>query len=119
MSDQLLPPLPHSHPFHLLDRVIVDVDDREGEVMALRRWSRNDPLIDESYPPRIYLAEMMAQCAGLAARTGERNGGGMIVKIDRLRLRKAPSPGCSVVVYARTVKRFRFDGESASSLSPR
>ena len=96
--------LPHSYPFCLLDEILFR--DESGIAIARRRWTFDDPLVSETPSVQVFVVEMMAQCAGLAASSIENGGGGLIVKIDRLRLRRAPLPGRSVLVYAKTVKSF-------------
>lgn len=88
----------------LLDRV-ADVEIGRSAV-GLRQLSAGDPWLgaDGTLPPSL-LAEMMAQCAGVAvARQGASVG--VLVKISRFRARSGGAPGATLRVHARITKIF-------------
>ena len=101
-------PLPHAYPFVLLDR-IVDVQ-RGAHAEAIRNLTRGDPLLDAAgMLPAALLAEVMAQCTGVAVAGGDAGRGGMLVHIDRFRCRThlaAGQAGRTLRVRMRITKIF-------------
>jgi len=96
-------PLPHRTPFVLIDAVIEHEPGRRAS--ARRQVSSGDPLLrDESQLSEIFLVEVMAQCAGIAA-VGEGGTSGVLVAVDRLQIHSAVEAGDSLLVEARVVKR--------------
>ena len=76
--------LPHGYPFLLLDRI---VEVRPGvSAVAVKNLTRDDPLLDaDGRLPPVLLAEVIAQCVGLAV-LGVRPGSGAVrARIDRFR----------------------------------
>jgi len=99
-------PLPHGYPFLLLDRVLQVVPGVSA--LAVKNLTTGDPLLDgEGHVPAALLAEVIAQCAGLAA-IGVRPGtGAVLARIDRFRVsRRAIVAGDQLRVRARIVRVF-------------
>ena len=100
--------LPHAYPFLLLDRVVAL--DPGRAVVAIKNVTHTDPLLDATgrLPP-VFLAEVMTQAAGVAVGTpadGSPPPPGMLVRIDRFRVRGAVTGGDQLWVYVRIVRTF-------------
>jgi len=95
-------PLPHAYPFLLLDRIVSVHVGHHAE--ALKQLTREDPVLDGSgcLAPTL-LAEVLAQCAGIAA-AGSAGGSGVLVKIDRFRARARIAGGHELRVRVDILK---------------
>lgn len=96
-------PLPHRAPFLLIDAIVERVP---GECASARRLlTTADPLLrDECQLSELFLVEVMAQCAGIAA-VAEDGMSGMLVAIDGFQVHAPVEAGDSLLVEARVVKR--------------
>jgi 3-hydroxyacyl-[acyl-carrier-protein] dehydratase len=100
-------PLPHGYPFLLLDRVVEAVPGVRAE--ALKNLTRNDPLLDtDGCLPRVLLAEVMAQCVGLALVGVRPGSGAVLARVDRFRSRPSVAimAGDQLRVRAQVVRIF-------------
>ena len=98
-------PLPHAYPFILVDRV-VEIHPGAGAV-ALKNLTWGDPWIapDGRLSPTL-LAEVIAQCAGLAV-SGARPGAlAVLARIDRFRARPSAEAGDQLHVRVRVLRIF-------------
>ena len=96
---------PHAYPFLLLDRV---VEVRPGaEAVAIRCLTRDDPLLDaDGCLPSVLLAEVLAQCAGLAVYSESFDAPPVVARFNRFRSRRLACAGVELRVNARVVKTF-------------
>jgi 3-hydroxymyristoyl/3-hydroxydecanoyl-(acyl carrier protein) dehydratase len=96
--------LPHRSPVVLLDEIVERV---AGERASARRLvSGLDPLLrDDGRLTEVMLVEAMAQCAGVAAAAGVDPVMGVLVGIDGFRCWGVVSPGDSLQIDARVLKR--------------
>lgn len=98
-------PLPHAYPFLLLDRV-VEIEPGRSAV-ALKNLTRGDPwLAPDGFLSPVLLAEMIAQCAGLAVLAAHPGLTAVLARIDRFRARAAPGAGDRLHVGVRVLRRF-------------
>ncbi len=98
--------LPHRYPFLLIDRVLMM--DRVGWAVAMKRLTRDDPLLDgEGLLAPVLLAEAMAQAAGLAvADMSAPRRPLVLAQVDRFRCRPPIGAGDELVVTVRVIRRF-------------
>lgn len=96
--------LPHRYPFLLLDRITSVQPGRSAN--ARRLVTHDDMWVDANRSmPSSLLAEIMAQCAGVAL-AGQGPMVGVLAKIDRFRCRGAGVVGATLDVHVRIVKTF-------------
>ena len=98
--------LPHRFPFVLLDRVLTVEPGRWAA--AIKNVTLDEPWVDANGKlSPVFLAEAMAEAAGLAASTGAPGhpAPAMLVKIDRFRCRPVAA-GDRMLVLARVLRRF-------------
>jgi 3-hydroxyacyl-[acyl-carrier-protein] dehydratase len=99
-------PLPHRYPFLLLDRI---VEIRPGvSAVAVKNLTRNDPLFDAAgVLPSVLLAEVIAQCVGVAVLAEQAGRSAILVRIDRFRVGRQPvEAGDQLRVTARILRVF-------------
>ncbi len=95
--------LPHRYPFLLLDRVLTIEPGHWAA--AVKRVSRDDTLLDgDGRLPRVLLAEVMAQAAGLAV-SAPPGTVALLIQIDRFRSCGAIAGGTDLLVVARVLRR--------------
>lgn len=96
---------PHRFPFQFVDRVLALEPGRWAVSVKHIGWDEGS--VDYGVEmPRVLLAEVMAQAAGLAAASAaEPSQAATLARIDRFRCR-AVSAGESLLVTARVVRRF-------------
>lgn len=99
-------PLPHSYPFLLLDRI---VEVRPGvSAVAVKNLTRSDPLFDAAgVLPAVLLAEVIAQCVGVAVLAEQPGRSAILARIDRFRVGRQPvGAGDQLRVSARILRVF-------------
>jgi 3-hydroxyacyl-[acyl-carrier-protein] dehydratase len=97
-GNDLIPQIPHRPPWSLVDRV-VEVDREAARVVAVKRVSAGDPLVDGALPG-LYVVEALAQAA--ACLRGAEHGahGGMLVAAQGCELAAQVSPGDTLTLTA-------------------
>jgi 3-hydroxyacyl-[acyl-carrier-protein] dehydratase len=100
------PALPHGYPFLLLDRIVELVPGVSA--LAVKNLTAGDPLLDaEGQLPAALLAEVIAQCVGLALLGIRPGGGAVLARIDRFRVsHRAIVAGDQLQVRARVLRVF-------------
>jgi UDP-3-O-[3-hydroxymyristoyl] N-acetylglucosamine deacetylase/3-hydroxyacyl-[acyl-carrier-protein] dehydratase len=101
--------LPHRYPMILIDRVLELDGDRRA--VGVKNVTINEPFFQGHYPetpimPGVLIVEAMCQLAGLMlANTLDRtNRVAVLVSLDRVRLRKAVTPGDRLILEVEAVK---------------
>jgi len=100
--------LPHRYPFLMVDRIIeIDADRR---AVGIKNVSINEPYFQGHFPgqpvmPAVMILEAMAQLSGiLVGRRLEHIGKvGMLLSMDRVKLRRAVRPGDQLILEAEVV----------------
>jgi UDP-3-O-[3-hydroxymyristoyl] N-acetylglucosamine deacetylase/3-hydroxyacyl-[acyl-carrier-protein] dehydratase len=101
--------LPHRYPFLLIDKVI----ETEGyqKAVGLKNVTINEPYFQGHFPgqpvmPAVLQIEAMAQLAGalLGRRAGNENKLGILLAIDKVKLRKTVVPGDQLRIEAETIR---------------
>jgi 3-hydroxyacyl-[acyl-carrier-protein] dehydratase len=100
------PPLPHGYPFLLLDRIVEVVPGVSAA--ATRNVTSGDPLLDaDGRLPVVLLAEVIAQCVGVAVRGMRPGCGAVLARLDRFRSRRSSIvAGDQLHVRARVLRVF-------------
>jgi UDP-3-O-[3-hydroxymyristoyl] N-acetylglucosamine deacetylase/3-hydroxyacyl-[acyl-carrier-protein] dehydratase len=105
----ILRALPHRYPMILIDRVLELDGDRRA--VGVKNVTINEPFFQGHYPetpimPGVLIVEAMCQLGGLMlANTLDRtNRVAVLVSLDRVRLRKAVTPGDRLILEAEAVK---------------
>jgi beta-hydroxyacyl-ACP dehydratase FabZ len=101
--------LPHRYPLLLVDRIIeLDGDKR---AVGIKNVSINEPFFQGHFPgqpimPAVMILEALAQLAGiLVGRRLEHIGKvGMLLSMDRVKLRRAVRPGDQLILEAETLR---------------
>ena len=98
--------MPHGYPFLLLDRILDVVPGVSA--LAVKNLTAGDPLLDaDGHLPAALLAEMIAQCVGLAVLGLRPDGGAVLARIDRFRVsRRAIVAGDQLCVRSRILRVF-------------
>ena len=101
--------LPHRYPMLLVDRVLEIEQDKR--IMGIKNVSVNEPYFQGHYPtapimPGVLVVEAMAQLSGvLIGQSLEHMGKlGVLMSLDRVKLRKPVTPGDQLVIEARTIR---------------
>jgi len=101
--------LPHRYPMILIDRVLEIDGDRRA--VGVKNVTINEPFFQGHYPgtpimPGVLIVEAMCQLAGLMlSNTLDRtNRVAVLVSLDRVRLRKAVTPGDRLLLETEAVK---------------
>jgi UDP-3-O-[3-hydroxymyristoyl] N-acetylglucosamine deacetylase/3-hydroxyacyl-[acyl-carrier-protein] dehydratase len=101
--------LPHRYPMLLVDRVVEMDGDRRA--VGVKNVTVNEPFFQGHYPgqpimPGVLIVEAMAQLGGLLmSRTLEHTGRvALLLSLDKVKLRKAVTPGDQLVLEAETVR---------------
>jgi UDP-3-O-[3-hydroxymyristoyl] N-acetylglucosamine deacetylase/3-hydroxyacyl-[acyl-carrier-protein] dehydratase len=101
--------LPHRYPMVLIDRVIeIDSDQR---AVGVKNVTINEPFFQGHYPaapimPGVLIVEAMCQLSGLMlSQKLERTGKiAVLLSLDRVKLRKAVTPGDQLVIETEAVR---------------
>ena len=106
---QILNLIPHRYPFVLIDRVVEIVS--ETELVAIKNVTINEPYFQGHYPgnpimPGVLQLEAMSQAAGLLMLrvTTHEHKVCYFMSADKVKFRKAITPGDQVVIRAKLVK---------------
>jgi UDP-3-O-[3-hydroxymyristoyl] N-acetylglucosamine deacetylase/3-hydroxyacyl-[acyl-carrier-protein] dehydratase len=106
---QILNLIPHRYPFVMIDRVTEVVS--ENELVAIKNVTINEPYFQGHYPgnpimPGVLQLESMSQAAGLLMLrlTTHENKVCYFMSADKVKFRKAITPGDQVVIRAKLVK---------------
>ncbi|MDR1496833.1 MAG: bifunctional UDP-3-O-[3-hydroxymyristoyl] N-acetylglucosamine deacetylase/3-hydroxyacyl-ACP dehydratase [Puniceicoccales bacterium] len=106
---QILNLIPHRYPFVMIDRVTEIVS--ENELVAIKNVTINEPFFQGHYPgnpimPGVLQLECMSQAAGLLMLrlTTHENKVCYFMSADKVKFRKAITPGDQVVIRAKMVK---------------
>ncbi|MDR2862844.1 MAG: bifunctional UDP-3-O-[3-hydroxymyristoyl] N-acetylglucosamine deacetylase/3-hydroxyacyl-ACP dehydratase [Puniceicoccales bacterium] len=106
---QILNLIPHRYPFVLIDRVTEVVS--ENELVAIKNVTINEPYFQGHYPgnpvmPGVLQLEAMSQAAGLLMLrlTSHENRVCYFMSADKVKFRKAITPGDQVQIRAKLVK---------------
>ncbi|MDR2512283.1 MAG: bifunctional UDP-3-O-[3-hydroxymyristoyl] N-acetylglucosamine deacetylase/3-hydroxyacyl-ACP dehydratase [Puniceicoccales bacterium] len=106
---QILNLIPHRYPFVMLDRVTEVIS--ENELIAIKNVTINEPYFLGHFPgnpvmPGVLQLEAMAQAAGLLMLrlTTHENKVCYFMSADKVKFRKAITPGDQVVIHAKLVK---------------
>ena len=106
---EILKTLPHRYPFVMVDRVLQI--DKGQYAKAIKNVTINEPFFAGHYPgtpimPGVLIVEAMCQLAGLMlSNTLDRtNRVAVLVSLDRVRLRKAVTPGDRLLLESEAVK---------------
>ena len=101
--------LPHRYPMLLVDRVIELESDRRA--VGIKNVTMNEPFFQGHYPgtpmmPGVLIVEAMAQLSGvLIAQTLEHTGKlAVLLSLDRVKLRRAVTPGDQLIMEAESVR---------------
>lgn len=101
--------MPHRYPMLLIDRV-VEIDGSRRAV-GIKNVTINEPFFPGHYPgtpimPGVLIVEAMAQLGGLLlSQTLEHTGKvAVLLSLDKVKLRKAVTPGDQLVVEAETLR---------------
>ena len=101
--------LPHRYPFLLVDRVIDFEEDKR--IVCIKNVTINEPMFTGHFPvtpvfPGVLIVEAMCQLSGLMlSQKLERTGKvAMLLSLDRVKLRRAVTPGDQLVIETRTVR---------------
>lgn len=108
--------LPHRYPMILVDRVLEIESDKRA--VGVKNVSINEPFFQGHYPgspimPGVLIVEAMCQLAGLMlSHKLERTGKvAVLLSLDKVKLRKAVTPGDQLVMETETVKSTSRSGE--------
>jgi len=101
--------LPHRYPFLMIDRIVKIEGDREA--IGIKNVSINEPFFQGHFPgqpimPAVMILEAMAQLSGiLVGRRLEHIGKvGMLMSLDRVKLRRAVQPGDQLILKAEALR---------------
>lgn len=101
--------MPHRYPMLLVDRVIELDGDRRA--VGIKNVTINEPFFQGHFPgtpimPGVLLVEAMAQLSSvLVAQSLEHTGKlGLLLSLDRVKIRKPVTPGDQVVLEAESVR---------------
>ena len=101
--------LPHRYPFLLVDRIIEIDGDRR--IIGVKNVTFNEQFFQGHFPstpmmPAVLVVEAMAQLSGvLFAQKLEHTGKlGVILSMDKVKIRRAVTPGDQLVLEAETVR---------------
>lgn len=101
--------MPHRYPMLLVDRVIELDGDRRA--VGIKNVTINEPFFQGHFPgtpimPGVLLVEAMAQLSSvLVAQSLEHTGKlGLLLSLDRVKIRKPVTPGDQVVLEAEAVR---------------
>ena len=101
--------MPHRYPMLLIDRVI-EVQGTERAV-GIKNVTINEPFFQGHYPnhpvmPGVLIVEAMAQLSGVLIGQSLENVGKLplLLSLDRVKLRKAVTPGDQLIIEAESVK---------------
>jgi beta-hydroxyacyl-ACP dehydratase FabZ len=105
----ILRELPHRYPMILVDRVL-ELEGAERAV-GVKNVTINEPFFQGHYPgapimPGVLIVEAMCQLSGLMlSQKLERTGKvAMLLSLDRVKLRRAVTPGDQLVIETRSVR---------------
>ena len=108
--------LPHRYPMILVDRVLEIEADRRA--VGVKNVSINEPFFQGHYPgspimPGVLIVEAMCQLAGLMlSHKLERTGKiAVLLSMDKVKLRKAVTPGDQLVMETESLKSSSRSGE--------
>ncbi len=100
--------LPHRFPMLLVDRV---VDIQENLAVGIKNVTMNEPFFQGHYPgtpvmPGVLIVEAMAQLSGVLIGQNLQHAGklAMLLSLDKVKLRKAVTPGDQLILEAQTLK---------------
>jgi UDP-3-O-[3-hydroxymyristoyl] N-acetylglucosamine deacetylase/3-hydroxyacyl-[acyl-carrier-protein] dehydratase len=106
---QILNLIPHRYPFVLIDRVVEVIS--ENELKAIKNVTINEPFFQGHYPgnpimPGVLQLEAMSQAAGLLMLrvTSYENKVCYFMSADKVKFRKAVTPGDQVLIHAKLIK---------------
>ncbi|MDR1818375.1 MAG: bifunctional UDP-3-O-[3-hydroxymyristoyl] N-acetylglucosamine deacetylase/3-hydroxyacyl-ACP dehydratase [Puniceicoccales bacterium] len=106
---QILNLIPHRFPFVLIDRVTEITS--ETELTAVKNVTINEPFFQGHYPgnpvmPGVLQLEAMSQAAGLLMLrlTSHENKVCYFMSADKVKFRKAVTPGDQVLIHAKLTK---------------
>ena len=101
--------LPHRYPMLLVDRVLEIEQDKR--IVGIKNVTVNEPFFQGHYPtapmmPGVLVVEAMAQLSGvLIGQSLEHTGKlGVLMSLDRVKLRRPVTPGDQLVIEARTIR---------------
>lgn len=113
--------LPHRYPMLLVDRVLEMDGDRRA--VGIKNVTINEPFFQGHYPlqpimPGVLLIEAMAQLGGLLlAQKLEHTGKvAVLLSLDKVKFRRAVTPGDQVVLEANARVKSRFGEVSCRSM---
>lgn len=107
----VLASLPHRYPFLLVDRVI-ELDPAR-RALGVKNVTMNEPFFQGHFPgvpvmPGVLIVEAMAQLAGVLVGELPENKGkgrfGILLSLDRVKLRKPVVPGDQLILEAEAVR---------------
>lgn len=108
--------LPHRYPMILVDRVLEIEADRRA--VGVKNVSINEPFFQGHYPgspimPGVLIVEAMCQLAGLMLSHKLELAGkvAVLLSLDKVKLRKAVTPGDQLVMETETLKSSQRAGE--------
>jgi len=96
------PPLPHAYPFLLLDRIVEVQTGRSAR--AVKNLTCDDPLLDAAGAlPPVFLAEALAEAAGVAANGPHGHMMAVLARVERFRSRAAAHAGDQLEISVRVL----------------
>ncbi len=99
------PKLPHAYPFRLLDGV-VEVHTGQS-ARAIKNVTLDDPLLDATGVfPAVFVAEALAQTAGVAAVGLDGTRQAALARVERFRVRAPIRAGDRLEISVRVLKIF-------------
>lgn len=101
--------LPHRYPMLLVDRVVEIDEDRR--IVGVKNVTINEPFFQGHYPgtpimPGVLIVEAMAQLSGvlIGQKLDHMGKLAVLLSLDRVKLRRAVTPGDQLVLEAESVK---------------